>query len=1074
MTHSNRVRMSKLTLGLLAILATAPAFAQSTSAGLGGRVTGTDGQPVAGAEVTITHAESGTVSHAVTDADGRYNARGLRVGGPYTISIDKSGAGHSSQEGVYLNIDANQVDVALGADVTTLEAVKAVVGNGSDVFSADKMGAGMTVTREQLQNFGSIKRDLQDYARMDPRVAQTDKTRGELSVLGQNSRYNSITIDGVSVNDTFGIESNSLPTERQPISMDAIDEVQVNVTNYDVAQPRYSGANINAVTKSGTNDFHGSVYYIFRDKDMVGDLNGVDFAGWKDEKTYGATFGGPLLKDRLFFFTSYEKFTRTGPGSSNGPAGSGVAIEAPGISQAEINDIIDIARTNYGFDAGSLNPPSDAKNETEDKLVKFDWNINDNHRLSLRLNETEQSVAIFPNPTNSSRISLSSQAYTQVKSFKSQVAQLYSDWSDSFTTEFKVSHRDYDSRPVLNAVLPTMVVNVGGDGPDADNVNDGDGYVFLGTDQFRHANVLTTETWNYYGVGSWFVGDHTFKFGFDYESNEIYNLFVESSLGVFGFNSINDFRSGHYSSIPAVNVFSGFNLRTAAPGANPAAEFTLENLGLFVQDSWAVTPNLTLQYGIRADIPKVDEKPRYNQVASDFFGYRNDTTIDGNELIEPRVGFNYTFDSERRTQMRGGVGLFQGSAANVWLANPYTNNGQTIQVFSASSGDVTFGNGGYAVTLPPGTTPRQDLDILESGLKQPSVWKGNLAIDHELPWWGLVGSAEVVLTKVNDALAYQHLNLGAPTGIAPDGREIFWSNASTGSGSTRANRDSRFNDVLLTKQTNKGKGQNLTLSLTKPNNGGDWFWQLAYAFSEATEASPLTSSRGISNWRNQASFNPNEIVEERSSYVVKDRFTGAVNWSHAFFGDYKTNVGLFYEGRSGSPYSWTFKNDANGDGIVNDLLYIPAGPSDVIFRDIAGGLTGAQQAQIFWDAVGAHPELAGSRGTAVHRNDSFMKWRNNFDLRVSQEIPGFFKGNKAMVWMDVLNVGNLLNKEWGQSEEVLFDDGAGAFARNFVTYRGIDPATGKYIYEVTGSPEKYNLRDLPSRWAIQVGIKYSF
>ncbi|MGH8078013.1 MAG: carboxypeptidase regulatory-like domain-containing protein, partial [Lysobacter sp.] len=398
MTHPNRVRMSKLTLGLLAVLAAAPVFAQSTSAGVGGRVVGADGQPVAGAEVTIVHTESGTVSRAVTGPDGRYNARGLRVGGPYTITINKAGAGTNSQDGVYLNLDkVNQVDVALNNDVTTLESVKAVAYGGSEIFSADKMGAGTTITREQLQNFGSIKRDLQDYARLDPRVAQTDKTRGELSVLGQNSRYNSITIDGVSTSDTFGLEGNGLPTEKQPISIDAIDEVQVNVTNYDVAQPRYSGANINAVTKSGTNDFHGSLSYIYRDNDMVGDLDGRPFNSWKDEQTYGTTFGGPLLKDKLFFFLSYEKFTRTGPGASNGPAGSGTAFDASGISQAEVDQIIGIAQSRYGVDAGSLVPPGDAKNETEDKLVKFDWNINDDHRLSVRFNETEQSVAIFPN-----------------------------------------------------------------------------------------------------------------------------------------------------------------------------------------------------------------------------------------------------------------------------------------------------------------------------------------------------------------------------------------------------------------------------------------------------------------------------------------------------------------------------------------------------------------------------------------------------------------------------------------------------------------------------------------------------
>jgi hypothetical protein len=1067
MTQPNRVRLSKLSLALIAALAAAPALAQSTSAGIGGQVVGADGQPVAGAEVSIVHNASGTVSRATTDANGRYNARGLRVGGPYTVTINKAGAGSTTQDDIYLGLDqVSEVDARLQNDITTLGTVEAVaVGGGSDIFSASKMGAGTNVTHEQIENFGSIKRDLQDYARLDPRVSQTDKTRGEMSVLGQNSRYNSVTIDGVSVNDSFGLEGNNLPTERQPISIDAIDEVQVNVTNYDVAQPRYSGANINAVTKSGTNEFHGSATYVFRDSDMVGDLNGAPFRGFQDEKTYGATFGGPLLKDKLFFFLSYEKFIRTAPGASNGPAGSGAAVEASGVSQDEVDRIIQIAQSRYGVDAGGLVPPGDSKTETEDKLAKFDWNINDSQRLSVRLNETEQSVAIFPNATSNSRVSLSTQAYNQVKTFKSQVAQLYSDWSDNFTTEFKVSHRDYESVPVVNARLPQVAINV------SDATGGNAGYVLFGTEQFRHSNVLSTETWNYYGVGNWFLGDHTLKFGFDQESNEIYNLFVDSSLGVFGFNSIDDFENGNFSAVGALGQSAGYTLRAPNAGANPAAQFTLDNLGLFVQDNWAITPNLTLQFGVRADIPGIDEKPQFNQLASDFFGYRNDTTIDGNELIQPRFGFNYTFDSDRPMQLRGGFGLFQGMAANVWLANPFTNNGQTIAVYTIPTGNT---DSLTDVTLPPGTVPKQDLDILEPGLKQPSVWKANLAFDHELPWWGLVGTAELVLTNVEDGFAYQHLNLGAPTGTAPDGRLIYWQDPTTGGGRSRFNQDARFNDVLLTRQTSKGDGENLTLSLTKPNNGGDWFWQAAYSYSEATEASPLTSSRAISNWRNQASFNPNEIIAARSNYVVRDRVTAALNWSHAFFGDNKTSVGLFYEGRTGAPYSWVYSNDANGDGRTNDLLYIPAGPDDVIFRDIAGGLTAAQQSDLFWQSVDANHDLSSHRGQALDRNGSFMRWRNNFDLRISQELPGFFEDNKATIWLDVFNVANLLNKNWGQSEEVLFDDGSGGFARNFVEYGGIDPATGKYVYRVTRGPEGFVDRDLPSRWAVQVGVSYKF
>src|SRR5688572_29353 len=271
MTHKNRVRMSKLTLGLLAVLATAPAFAQSTSAGVGGRVTGADGQPVAGAQVTITHTESGTVSNAITDADGRYVARGLRVGGPYTVSVTKGGDA-TSEENVYLALNqANTVNAELGAPVTTLEAVQAVAIGGSEVFSATKMGTGTNVSRQTIEAPPSINGNIQDYIRLDPRVAQTSKADGSISAGGQNPRFNAIRIDGVSASDTFGLEANNMPTRRQPVAMDAIEALNIDLASYDVTITGATGAVIDAVTKSGTNEFHGSIYGTYRNDSMVGD-----------------------------------------------------------------------------------------------------------------------------------------------------------------------------------------------------------------------------------------------------------------------------------------------------------------------------------------------------------------------------------------------------------------------------------------------------------------------------------------------------------------------------------------------------------------------------------------------------------------------------------------------------------------------------------------------------------------------------------------------------------------------------------------------------------------------------------
>ena len=1058
MTDSNRVRLSKLSLALFAALAAAPVFAQTTSAALGGRVVGADGQPVAGAEVTITHAASGTSNKVVTDADGRYNARGLRVGGPYTVTVTKAEVGTDTESNVYLGLsESNNINLNLAP--ATLDTVT-VVGTGYSVFSPNSMGAGTNVNSAQLGAFPSIKRDLQDYARMDPRLSQTDKDRGEISAGGQNSRYNSITVDGVTINDTFGLESNNLPTEKQPISIDSIEEVQVNVANYDVTQTRYTGANVNAVTKSGTNEFKGSLYYIFRDGDWFGDyllntnsgqIEKRKFVGFKDEKTYGMTFGGPLIKDRLFFFTNYEKFIRTSPGSDLGPAGSGAPTEISRISVAEVNEIINVARNTWGFDPGTIQTPSTMENQNESWLAKLDWNINDDHRASLRHQETEQSFLEVRGQSSSS-LSLSSHWHNQAKKIKTTVAQLYSDWSDMFSTEARLSYRDYTSIATPLSRLPAIAVDVGG------------ATVNLGTEQFRHANEIQTKTLNAYFAGDLFVGDHVIKAGLDYESNEVFNYFIESKNGTYNFASINDFRNGVYS--PNFRGDPGYTLRTPVAGLNPAAEYTLDNWGLFLQDTWSVSPNLTLLFGVRADIPKVDDKPAFNDAASAYFGFRNDATIDGNYLIQPRFGFNYTFDTERRTQVRGGVGLFQGAAASVWLANPYTNNGRSIAVYTAASG--TGFNPNPDTQVPPAAAgaPAADIDFIDPDLEQPSVWKANLAVDHELPWWGTVASAELVLTSVESGIHYQHLNLGAPTGIGQDGRLMYWSNNSTASGS-RANRNRAYREVLLATPTNKGEGQQLTLSLQKPMQE-DWSWTLAYTYTEATEVNPLTSSRSISNWQNNAVFNPNEAVSGRSAYVVRDRFNAAINWQHAFFGDYKTQVGLFYEGRAGKPYSWTYINDMNGDGTAgNDLMYIPDNRDGVAFVSDA-------DRDAFWAYVSSHKEFNGAFGGVIERNNSASPWTNTFDLRISQELPGFFKGNKAEIWVDVLNIGNMINKKWGAVDEILFDNNRGGNVRSIVNYRGMD-AQGRYIYDFDRD-EAFRPKDRigESRWSLQVGFRYKF
>ena len=1066
-------KRSALSMAILLGLAVAmPIAAQQTSAGITGRVVDDSGAPIANATIEIVHAPTGARKTVVSDASGRYTVVGLRVGGPYTVTASKDGLQDADSD-VYLALaELTNIDSKLGTgEPTELEAITVTADAVSMMFSPDKMGSGSNIGRAQLDAFPSIERNLQDYARMDPRVVQTDKSRNEISVGGQNPRYNSIKVDGVSTNDSFGLESNNMPTPRQPFSMDTIEEIAVDVANYDVAISGGVGGVINAVTKSGTNEFHGSVYGLYRDNGWVAENeDGSDFSGFTDETTFGLTVGGPIIKDRLFFFFNYEDYNQGAPGPTFGPVGSS-ASNIVGITEADIERARSIA-AGYGFDAGTY-AVSGADTTGEEYGLKIDWNINDAHRANFRVGQSDQSVAVFPG-FGSRSLALSSYAYQRDFTLDTYTAQLFSDWTDSFSTEAKFSYRDYAAVRSPVADLPAIAVTIG-----SNTLN-------FGTEENTHANVLETQTWNAYFAGNWFLGDHTVKFGADYEDNDIYNLFGRRINGAYTFGSLDLFEQG---------VSRRYQLFYPV-GGNPdnmAATWNLQSLGLFLQDSWAYSNNLSVTYGLRVDIPNVGTDPTYNAAASAAFGYDNSSTIDGNKTVAPRVGFNYTFDAERPTQVRGGFGLFQGAAASVWLSNPYSNNGLSYTDYFFSTGIAQFDpdRADQLGLFTPGTGGTQSIDFIDPDLGQPSVWKANLAFDHELPWWGAVAAVEAVLLQVEDAIYYEHLNLGAPTRYGQDGRALFWNTAGyaatnwnilgatcrnetgvvagvncvSGGASGRQNRLRTFNDAIIARSTNKGGSQQGTLSLTKPfSRESDWSWMASYTYTNAEEVSPLTSSTSGSQWGNNNTFHPNEEVNATSSYEIRDRYSAALSWKHDLFSDLDTTVSAFFESRSGRPYSYVFDNDANGDNrFGNDLLYIPTGPGDVLFGSAA-------EEAAFWAFVESDDYLNSHRGEVAARNGARGKHVNQIDVRLSQELPGFFGDNKSEIWLDVLNFGNLLNEDWGKIDEVAFPGSLGV-----VEYGGVDAATGRYVYRYNGADTSrvYDDRGI-SRWSVQVGFRYEF
>jgi len=1141
MITQQQIRLTKLALALSVALAATPSFAQNTTSAVNGRVAGASGQPVANAQVTIVHTESGSVSNVTTDAEGRYVARGLRVGGPYTITMTKDGV-VEKVEGVYLQLaETSTVDGRLGGPAV---AVVNVTGAATaNAFNSANMGSGTNLGRADLAAHASISRSLADYARQDPRLSQTDKDRGEISAAGQNSRFNSITVDGVSISDTFGLEGNGLPTNKQPISIDAIQSVQVNISNYDVTQKGYTGANINAITKSGTNKWTGSVYHVFRNDSMVGDrYNATDDsytdAPAFDEKTTGFTLGGPLIKDKLFLFVSAEnqKSSRSSP--EFGPLGSN--LTNAGITQSSIASLQNIAQSRYGIDVGSGEPPTGQELKVEDRLVKLDWNINDNHRASLRWQKTDQTEPQFAG-YSATGIALTSYLWTEQKNIESTVAQVFSDWTQDFSTEFKLSRRESGKSNNNNANLPSMALQFTGPLPAGTPaaVRTGNRFINFGTEASRHYNTLDTTTWDAYAGATWLQGDHEIKFGADYTKNEIYNAFLQNTNGTYTFGCTNSSATYTYqigdvncstSSAATIEaaVLENFSrgrptqyiAQLARPGytlEDGAANWTLANTGLFLQDTWKVSDRLNVTAGLRYDRATTSDRPlrndavaqarvagRYNTTPGAIvretggFGMDNTNTIDGDSLVQPRVGFNYRVDTARPTQIRGGVGLFGGAALNVWLGNPFANSG--IATYSAGCGRDGYAacssTGGVFNADPTqqpvfaGTPPAANVDILAAGLSQPSVWKANLAIEHELPWYGLVASLEYLRTDVHKGIYFQHLNLGGATRTGSDGRALFWTepgytascaNGAGGFNSTgacvgyraRALSNAAFNNVIAATETTKGSGNTATLSLSNGRSRG-LRWNAAYTYTEATEVSNLSSSTSNSNFGGRAVFNPNEDIAANSSYLVKDRINLSLAWEKAFFGNYRTSFGMFYEGRTGKPYSWTFNNDMNGDGVQsNDLMYIPTafGSGEVVFRGDTA--TSRVQEQRFWDIVNANKDLRNSAGKVLSRNDSFASWTNSLDMRISQEIPGFMAGHKGSLVLDFFNVGNMINKRWGRINEVGFSS-SGGNSRSFVDYAGMQD--GKYVYQVRDQVEDYVTKQSKgeSQWAVQVTARYEF
>ena len=1107
------VLSAPLLLGGAAVLGFVPglAHAQETTAQILGTITSAEGKPLANAKVTITHVPSGTKSTSTTNDAGRFGAGGVRVGGPFRVEVQAEGYEARTVDNVFTSLGR---PFSLGVSLKALEVVGEVEVSATRESEA-QFGVTAAFSARQIQNSPSINRDLKDVVRNDPAIYLDPQNGNAISIAGQNNRFNSLTVDGVKQNDDFGLNGSGYATNRSPISLDAVQSLSVLTSPYDTQYSGFQGGAINVVTKSGTNDFHGSAYYYYNDDSMAGSKtkDSTGLTPYKsirltfEEKSYGATFGGPIIKDKLFFFANYEKFERTAP-VDIGPAGSSLPTKLVAPTQAEYDSVVAAAKSTYNYDALAI--PSSVPEQSEKMLVNLDWNINDNHRVRYSYQRTEDfDVSGYGTSATSRSFTSPSQWYERGYKLDQQVVQVFSTWTDAFSTEFKYAKKKVANRqePLGGNTFAQMTINGFANS----------GAVVIGPDISRHANKLRNQTEQWKFKANYLLGDHTLSAGLERETLDVFNIFVQNAQGSYIFNNLADFTNRRAASFSYTNsVLSNPNNPDDA-----AAAFGFTNTALYLQDRWQAAEDLLVTYGVRAERFTSSDSPRPNPGFLSRYGFNSNDTLDGRKLISPRIGFEWNWLED--TQVHGGIGLFGGGTPNVWISNSFSNDGVVLASQSISRPasptavltplQLAALNDFNGFDIPSAVQAQQTtlsgagtVNALAPNFKVPSSWKYTLGVDHKTDIPGLGEdwklSAELQYTKVKNAVLWQDLRL-VPVGTLQDGRtrynyvatdRPYTVNAATGLYTTTSNvRGSGINDMLLT-NTNQGKSSVLSLEAAKTwdTSYGKIDFSLGYAYTRAKDVSPATSSVALSNWDNMATSDVNHPELATSNYEVRHRLPLRLSWRKNLFGDNETAVNLFMERRAGLPFSFTFAGTASGltgtaadvaalnvfgdprqDNRFRQLFYVPNGPTDVLFSTATS--TGLNWALLdTWITANG---LDKYRGKIAPRNAFRSPWLTTADLQLRQELPGFGEGHKGVLTIDILNFANMLNKKWGNYGQVGFP-----YTVAPVGVEGIDAATGKYIYRGLSNVAGTGIGNVAlnsnppqqSLWRVQVGLRYEF
>ncbi len=1031
-------------LGLSTSVISTDVVANTTTSTIKGQIAGPQGNPAAGTKVRITHVPSGTTKSATVNAAGIFVAKGLRVGGPYTVTLDSDKFDDTTVNDIFLTLgETYPVNVALSNE----QNIETIVVTGRPLsMHAGGTGPATHFSAEDLKNAPAINRDLKDIVRIDPRIYIDESRSDAIQCGGGSPRFNSLTVDGVRMNDSFGLNDNGYPTTRIPFSYDSIDQVSVELAPFDVKYGGFTACNINAVTKSGTNEIHGSVFYDYTNDSMKGDsIEGEDQDnGSYSEKRYGFNFGMPLIKDELFLFMSYEKLD-----------GEELFAYSPlgnQVTQAEIDRVVQITRDVYNYEAGGT--PAGMPVDDEKILVKLDWNINEDHRASFIYNYND---GFKLSQSDNWALTLDSHFYESGAEMSSFAGSINSDWTDNFSTEVRIGHTTLDNRQnSLDAASGFGEVQIRHNGTT----------IFLGPDDSRQSNEMNWENTTFKLSGNYYLDEHTITAGYEYETLTAFNLFMQHTQGEFRFDSIDDYEAGL-----AARVYYNNSAGTNEP-SDASQEFTYGMHSFYLQDEYTFSDiDATLMFGFRYDTYTSDDNPRYNAQFEERYGFPNNANFDGIDLFQPRVGFNWVVDDS--LEVRAGFGLYSGGNPNVWLSNSYSNDGlvqigerakyhkDTIAMvdgkFDLLNTPMTDGDGaGYgvpqvmydAIQNTPVEGGDGSVNALDPNFEMPSEWKYSVGATYTTENDIIISADLLYNQKVNSATIID-AGLQYSGETAPDGRPMYERIAG------------RSSEYVLTNSGKDGSSTIISLALSKSFDFG-LDTTFSYAYTSSEDANPMTSAVAGSNYGNLATTDALNPGMATSNYEIPHRFTMNLSYAAEFIDGLTTRFSLFGQASQGQSYSYTYDysdreyGDENWNG-NRQLLYVPLENDPTVVYDVDFDKAAFDA---FIDAEGL------TRGEISGRNDQNADWRTTFDFKINQEIPGFMDGHRGNAFFIIKNIGNMLNDDWGVMKQ-------GQFVGNRMV--GMSIEDGKYVYEDfnSGNEEQTFYKDA-SLWEMRIGVSYDF